>query len=138
MPLFWLDSPRFFMQIHVVDSFFCLLEIRSVTIFIQENSGDDDDGDDGDDGDDDDGDTYNMMRKHECGAVHKILLLFLILAPAPSPEPHHLHRAPASCPASSGFAAALLLLLAMITSPSTGTGTWIIKNHGSRWLKKLL
>ena len=33
MPLFWLDSPRFFMQIHVVDSFFRLLELRFVTIF---------------------------------------------------------------------------------------------------------
>ena len=33
MPLFWLDSPRFFMQIHVVDSIFGLLEIRFVTFF---------------------------------------------------------------------------------------------------------
>ena len=33
MPLFWLDSPRFFMQIHVVDSFFGLLEVRFVIVF---------------------------------------------------------------------------------------------------------
>ena len=35
MPLtvFWLDSPRFFMQIHVVDSFFRLLEVRFVAVF---------------------------------------------------------------------------------------------------------
>ena len=30
MPLFWLDSPRFFMKLHVVDSFFRLLEIHFV------------------------------------------------------------------------------------------------------------
>ena len=34
MPLSWLDSPRFFMQIHVVDSIAGLLEVRFVTIFI--------------------------------------------------------------------------------------------------------
>ena len=33
MPLFWLDSPRFFMQIHVVDSIIGLLEVRFVIIF---------------------------------------------------------------------------------------------------------
>ena len=38
MPLFWLDLPRFFMQIHVVDFFVCLLEVIFVIVFIQENS----------------------------------------------------------------------------------------------------
>ena len=33
MSLFWLDLTRFFMQIHVVDSFFGFVEVRFVTVF---------------------------------------------------------------------------------------------------------